>query len=88
MKQHFISYFSFFASHFLETCAFIVIAILGVKLMLSIPRHFLDDSHPVHVFLASKYFDLGSSVLTMLVFIVPVTVHLLRRRLNRSNQTS
>jgi YkoY family integral membrane protein len=66
--------------HFLETCAFIVIAILGVKLMLSVPRHFFDDSHPVHVFLASKYFDLGSSVLTLLVFIVPVAAHLLRKR--------
>jgi predicted tellurium resistance membrane protein TerC len=66
--------------HFLETCAFIVIAILGVKLMCSIPRHFLDESHPVHVFLASTYFDLGSSVLTLLVFIVPVTAHLLRKR--------
>jgi YkoY family integral membrane protein len=74
--------------HFLETCAFIVIAILGVKLMLSIPRHFLAEAHPVHAVLASKYFDLGSSALTLLVFIVPVTVHLLRKRFRRPGQSS
>lgn len=60
---------------FLETCAFIVIGILGVKLLLSIPRHFLAEGHPVHEFLASKYFDLGTSVLTLLIFIVPVLVY-------------
>jgi len=70
---------------FLETCAFIVIGILGVKLMLSIPRHFLDDSHPLHIVLASKGFDLGSSVLTLLVFLVPIAVHLLRKRHSRAN---
>jgi predicted tellurium resistance membrane protein TerC len=66
--------------HFLETCAFIVIAVLGVKLMLSVPRHFLDESNPIHQFLASKYFDLGTSVLTLLIFIVPVVAHLIRKR--------
>lgn len=60
---------------FLETCAFIVIGILGVKLMLSIPRHLLPEGNAVHDFLASKYFDLGTSVLTLLIFIVPVLVH-------------
>ncbi|QJE96478.1 TerC family protein [Luteolibacter luteus] len=60
---------------FLETCAFIVIAILGVKLVLSVPRHFLPEGNPVHDVLASKYFDLGTSVLTLLIFIVPVLVH-------------
>lgn len=63
---------------FLETCAFIVIAILGVKLVLSVPRHFLPPGNPVHDFLASKYFDLGTSVLTLLIFIVPVVVHKLK----------
>ena len=66
--------------HFLETCAFIVIGILGLKLMLSVPRHFLDESNPVHQFLASKYFDLGTSVLTLLIFIVPVITHHIRTR--------
>ncbi len=63
---------------FLETCAFIVIGILGIKLMLSVPRHFLPVGNPVHDFLASKYFDLGTSVLTLLIFIVPVLVHRLK----------
>lgn len=60
---------------FLETCAFVVIAILGVKLLLSIPRHFLTEGNAIHDFLASKYFDLGTSVLTLLIFIVPVVVN-------------
>jgi YkoY family integral membrane protein len=72
--------------HFLETCAFIVIGILGIKLMLSIPRHFLDEEHPVHGVLASKYFDLGTSALTLLVFILPVVVHLWRKRIMKSSQ--
>ena len=70
--------------HFLETCAFIVIAILGVKLLLSVPRHFLAVEHPVHQILASKYFDLGTSVITLLIFIVPVVAHLIRNSRTRN----
>lgn len=83
---------------FLETCAFVVIGVLGIKLVLSVPRHFLDRSHEfhgyleskspalssvgdaVHGFLASHYFDLGTSVLTLLIFIVPVLVQKFRGR--------
>ncbi|WP_193212586.1 TerC family protein [Luteolibacter marinus] len=65
---------------FLETCAFVVIAILGVKLMLSVPRHFLPPGNAVHDLLASKWFDLGTSVLTLLIFIVPVLVHRIKGR--------
>lgn len=75
---------------FLETCAFVVIAVLGTKLILSVPRHFLttgSDFHQylasvspglsnvgnaVYQFLASHYFDLGTSALTILIFIVPL----------------
>ena len=78
--------------HFLETCAFIVIAVLGVKLVLSVPRHFLAKGHEfhdylasqsqalsaagnaIHDFLASHYFDMGTSALTLLIFIVPVVL--------------
>jgi len=78
---------------FLESCAFVVIAVLGIKLVLSVPRHFLDETHDFHAYLASKssalssvgdaihgflashYFDLGTSILTLLIFIVPVVVH-------------
>lgn len=63
---------------FLESCAFIVIGILGVKLLLSVPRHFLPPGNPIHDFLASKYFDFSTSALTLLIFIVPVLVHKLR----------
>jgi YkoY family integral membrane protein len=65
---------------FLDTCAFVVIGILGVKLLLSIPRHFVPAGNWVHDFLASKYFDLGTSVLTLLIFIVPVVVHRAKNR--------
>ncbi|RYD45743.1 MAG: DUF475 domain-containing protein [Verrucomicrobiaceae bacterium] len=83
---------------FLESCAFVVIAILGIKLVLSVPRHFLDSHHEFHVwlaakspsltsigdafhsFLASHYFDLGTSVLTLLIFIVPVVVHRMKHQ--------
>ncbi|MCP5533155.1 MAG: DUF475 domain-containing protein [Akkermansiaceae bacterium] len=65
---------------FLETCAFVVIGILGAKLMLGIPRHLLAEDHPVHQVLASKWFDLGTSVLTLLIFIVPVLVHMARKK--------
>ncbi|RYD65456.1 MAG: DUF475 domain-containing protein [Verrucomicrobiaceae bacterium] len=63
---------------FLEKCAYAVIGILGIKLLLSVPRHFLPEGNPVHDFLASKYFDLGTSALTLLIFIVPVVVHKLK----------
>lgn len=82
--------------HFLETCAFVVIAVLGVKLVLSVPRHFLEAGHEFHAFLSAKsqvlaaagssihgvlashYFDMGTSALTLLIFIVPVTIHRLK----------
>lgn len=65
---------------FLEKCAYIVIGILGVKLLLSVPRHFLPEGNPFHDFLASKFFDLGTSVITLLTFIVPVVVYRLKNR--------
>lgn len=65
---------------FLETCAFVVIGILGLKLMLSIPRHFLPPGNAIHDFLASKHFDLFTSVLTLLIFIVPIIVHRIRNK--------
>jgi YkoY family integral membrane protein len=65
---------------FLEKCAYIVIGILGVKLILSVPRHFTVEGNPVHDFLASKYFDLGTSVITLLIFIVPVIAYRIKNR--------
>lgn len=60
---------------FLEKCAYIVIGVLGTKLLLSIPRHYYAEGNPLHDFLASKYFDLGTSLLTLLIFVVPVILY-------------
>jgi predicted tellurium resistance membrane protein TerC len=60
---------------FLESCAFVVIALLGVKLCLSVPRHFAAPGTATHDFLASKYFDLGTSLLTLAIFVIPVAIH-------------
>lgn len=54
----------------LEKCAFVVIGILGIKLMLSIVTHFV----PSMTWLDSEGFDMGVSAVTLLVFIVPVLV--------------
>ncbi|WPQ63832.1 DUF475 domain-containing protein [Chitinophaga sancti] len=56
---------------FLETAAFIVIGILGVKLVLSLFEHFYPDSSFSHV-LGSHAADVGISIVTVLVFFVPI----------------
>lgn len=57
--------------HFLETCAFIVIAILGVKLTLSGFEHFYPE-HPFSKFLVSHTADYITSGLTISIFLVPI----------------
>lgn len=61
---------------FLETSAFIVIGILGVKLVLSLVEHFYPESE-VSLFLGSHTADIGISVLTVAIFFVPVITCLL-----------
>lgn len=56
---------------FLETAAFIVIAILGLKLTLSLVEHFHPES-AISKFLSSHTADMGISVLTVLIFFVPI----------------
>ncbi len=56
---------------FLEGTAFIVIAILGVKLTLSLYEHFFPGT-PISLFLSSHLADIITSALTVSVFIVPV----------------
>ncbi|MCB0507241.1 MAG: TerC family protein [Chitinophagales bacterium] len=56
---------------FLERAAFLVIGILGVKLLLSIPAHFYHDN-PTFQFIESEHFDMLVSVITFLVFFVPI----------------
>jgi YkoY family integral membrane protein len=60
---------------FLETAAFIVIAILGIKLTLSLYEHFYPES-AVSKFLSSHTADIGISVLTVAIFFVPILTSL------------
>ena len=61
---------------FLETSAFVVIAILGIKLTLSIIEHFLPESS-ISQFLGSHYAEIGISVLTVAIFFLPILTSLL-----------
>lgn len=56
---------------FLETAAFIVIAILGIKLSLSLFEHFYPKS-VISEFLGSHNADIAISILTVCIFFVPI----------------
>lgn len=56
---------------FLEPCAFLVIAILGVKLSLSLCDHFYPN-HTFSQFLLSHTADIITSLITVLVFVIPI----------------
>lgn len=56
---------------FLETAAFIVIGILGIKLTLSLVEHFYPDSS-FSKFLGGHAADIGISVLTVSIFFIPI----------------
>lgn len=56
---------------FLETAAFIVIAILGIKLTLSLYEHFYPES-VFSKFLSSHTADIGISILTVVIFFMPI----------------
>lgn len=55
---------------FLETAAFTVIALLGLKLLLSLLTHYLPN-HPVSHALESETADVALTVLTVACFLVP-----------------
>jgi YkoY family integral membrane protein len=61
---------------FLETSAFLVIGILGLKLLLSLVEHFFPG-HPASQFLGSHTADLGLTILTVSMFGVPLLTSLL-----------
>jgi YkoY family integral membrane protein len=61
---------------FLETAAFIVIGILGLKLLLSLYEHFYPTTG-VSKFLGSHTADIGISILTVAIFFVPILTSLL-----------
>ena len=56
---------------FLETSAFIVIAILGIKLSLSIVEHYFPESS-FSQFLGSHMADITISILTVSIFFIPI----------------
>ncbi|PZF71235.1 TerC family protein [Taibaiella soli] len=56
---------------FLETAAFVVIGILGIKLALSLYEHFYPEA-AFSKFLGSHTADVSISVLTVLIFFVPI----------------
>jgi len=61
---------------FLETAAFVVIGILGIKLVLSLYEHFYPESG-FSQFLGSHSADLGISILTVAIFFVPIITSML-----------
>lgn len=56
---------------FLETAAFIVIGILGVKLLFSLYEHFFPKGQTGR-FLGSHTADIGISILTVSIFFIPI----------------
>lgn len=56
---------------FLETIAFIVIGVLGIKLSSSVITHFFPNSEITHI-LDSEKTDLFVSIFTVAIFILPV----------------
>ena len=60
---------------FLEAAAFVVIAILGIKLTLSLFEHFFPESS-ISAFLGSHAADMGISILTVSIFFIPIVTSL------------
>ncbi len=61
---------------FLETAAFMVIGFLGVKLLLSLYEHF-NPLSSISQFLGSPAADWATSIITVLIFFIPVLTCLL-----------
>ncbi len=59
---------------FLETCAFLVVGLLGLKLVAGLMGHFAPDSSVSHL-IESQTFKIWWSVFMLLIFIVPVVTH-------------
>lgn len=64
---------------FLESAAFIVIGILGLKLLISPIEHFQPKS-AFSIFLGSQATEIGMTVLTILVFVVPIVFSMLTKK--------
>ena len=64
---------------FLETSAFVVIAILGLKLSFSIYEYFFPK-HVLSVFLKSETADMFVSIITIGIFLVPILFSFTKRK--------
>ena len=62
--------------NFLETAAFVVISILGIKLLLSIYEHFYSETE-LSIFLGSHAADITISILTVTIFFIPILTSML-----------
>jgi YkoY family integral membrane protein len=58
---------------FLETAAFVVIAVLGIKLTLSLVEHFQPESS-FSIFMKSETADIIMSIVTVSIFFIPILV--------------
>lgn len=61
---------------FLETAAFVVIGILGLKLVLSLYEHYYSET-ALSKFLGGHAADVGISILTVAIFFVPILTSML-----------
>lgn len=61
---------------FLEGAAFVVIGVLGIKLVLSLYEHFYPET-ALSKFLGSHSADILTSILTISIFIIPIVTSLL-----------
>jgi YkoY family integral membrane protein len=61
---------------FLETVAFVVIGVLGIKLLASLYTHFYPGT-PFSTFLEGEKMDIFVSVFTVAVFLIPVVTSIL-----------
>ncbi len=64
---------------FLETSAFVVISILGLKLSFSIYEHFFPK-HGLSIFMKSETADMFVSFLTIGIFIVPIAFSFIKKK--------
>ncbi|MEY4926840.1 MAG: hypothetical protein RI894_1276 [Bacteroidota bacterium] len=76
VAQFFVSLMEKFP--FLEKSAFVIIALLGLKLTLSALHHFLPNNE-IGLFLESEIADTYLSVATILIFTIPILMSYLRK---------
>lgn len=74
IAQWFVRLMSRYA--FLETCAFVVIGILGIKLSLSIFEHYQPEA-ALSKFLGSHTADIMISFVTVSIFLIPILTSML-----------